>query len=426
MEHYDQPSAHKELQSMAEKDLVSLLFIPLRCSQIYGVFPLSLASSKLEMTLSWKIYIFPVFNFLLFMTPSIFSTLHGDDLEAIFKLEGNTDRTAQTVVNIAAGWVDLVCLVIVIRNRLKIKAFYSEFTSTVVNLLAFSYECDDSDKQATSLKRHISRMRTTMVFILLLTTAAFLNSGTFYMGIAWKAGYSWLKLYVVFLLIVYWIVMNQVRLLTFYFWIAMIISFKVGFGSLRILINSVAHENDANNFRTRKLFPSSDRITWIVAKYHEMEKLLEEFHNLFGGHLINFCFTSLLPMINICFQLVRLPVASQQAMSWAISGSATLVAVLISSAVTFCNLCDASTAMADEAIGCITDFRDLSSSLPVVHYKILDEIFLFFTSTLSHPPKISPGNFFTVGRQLLPPVIGLMTTYLIVLQQFRLEESLDQ
>ncbi|CAL8117311.1 unnamed protein product [Orchesella dallaii] len=178
--------------------------------------------------------------------------------------------------------------------------------------------------------------------------ASFINSGTFYMSIAWEAGYSKLKLYVVFLLVVYWIVMNQIRLLTFYFWIAMIISFKVGLGSLRILINSVARETDANNFRKTKLFPSSDTITWIVAKYHELEKRLEEFHNLFGGHLINLCFTSLLPMINICFQLVRLPVTSQQAMSWSISGSATLVAVLISSAVTFFNLCDVSNAMADE------------------------------------------------------------------------------
>ncbi|CAL8118110.1 unnamed protein product [Orchesella dallaii] len=526
----------------AENAVTTLLELPLLINHLSGLFPLTLDKSKLNLNTTYRSYCrtFIIFG-LVCICPTLFHTLDPKDLLIVYKLRGPTEMIIATAANNFTSLFDFICLCHLFRNRFKIRDFYTSFLKAVIKVLELSYTfCPDEVKVLQNQKK---KLHIFMGITFALGVFAAFNSTIFYCGKAIQAGMTVRTVVTFFLLTMYWIIVNHFRMLSFYLWIALILCFKEAFRALGGLINS----------KSKEICIQQNRIYWVIEIYHEIEEYLQEFHKLFGIQLLNLCFTSVVPLENVIYQVLKcfivgdigpwelstlaslsphilsgvmtffilcdaatsmtieatnvannfrfipsiseMPVSKQEnalgiltksntnatvepkRLVWIIEnyneieiflkefhqlfglqlynmciaflfpvlntgfefikvfrseelGSWELAAViggtphLISVTIPFFLLCDASTAMSNEALTCVTNFRgDISPLLSETDTELKDQIFMFYSSTLANPPRIRPGNFFSLGRHILPTVLGLMTTYLIVLQQFVSQEQ---
>ncbi|CAL8118104.1 unnamed protein product [Orchesella dallaii] len=392
--------------------LGELIVIPLRANQALGAFPFRFNNSNNSLSFSWLS--FPIFFMFLRV---IFSCTHSllfrfiqNDVNVLFAYLSKTERFVHVTVASISGSFDFFCFAVMIRKRKQVVSFFTSFTNKVVELIKLGFEELD-EVQAKALGRRKMRLNVCMGIVFLLALFSYALSFIYFCVEAPESAKVWWKVLLVSVLSIHWIALNQLRLLTFYFCISIIICFRAAFMALYVIVD----QKKANQSR---------RIFWVVEMYKEVEILLEEFQSVFEYQLLNISYTFVLPTINSTFQISKLLTGGEFGKSeW--NGLGTLIPNVVSATLTFAILCDACTGMTDAAVKCVSSFRDASTVFELRDDK-QDKLLMFYTSALAKPPRIYPGKFFFLGRQALPSILGLVTTYLIVLQQFKQQEDLTQ
>ncbi|CAL8085639.1 unnamed protein product [Orchesella dallaii] len=395
----------------AEQAVTNLLLLPLRINQTFGAFPLALDKSKLTLNTSWKNYTltFIVSTFIILSRFS-FYTLSFQDLQTVYRISGSTETFISNAANNLSSAFDLICLYTFFKNRYKIQSFYTSYLKHVIRLLSTNYSyCAEEEK---ILRGETKKLKIVIGITIAMLLSVAINGVTFYCGRAIQSELNIRKVVTFFILTLYWMTINHIRLLTFYLWIAFIISFKVSFRALGILMRPRPNESN--------ICITANRVFWVLKEYQEIQVYLKEFHALFGAQLVNLCFTAVVPLGNVVFQVVKC-FREDGIETWELSTLASLVPYILSGMTTFFILCDAATSMTTEATNCMYNLRQIPciSEMPVDKQQ---NILLFYTLTISKPPRISPGSFFYLGRHILSPVLGLITTYMIVILQFRSQE----
>ncbi|ODM91317.1 hypothetical protein Ocin01_15365 [Orchesella cincta] len=355
------------IATKSKEDVRSLLIVPIRINQLLGTFPLSLHKSELALEKSW------LSNFF-----------------------GKTEQVTQLAISSLINLIENVCLVLFLLNRSQIQKFYSEFLKSFVGLLETCYKL--SKHQEFNLPLRTSRLHKILGVIFIL---GLINLGSTWVSCITKSievNLGFKKLTTFLIISSYWSLMHYFRLLICYFWICTIMCFQLSFKAVAILAEG-HHNDDEHNHNE----PRSSIILWVMESFEKLEEFLQEFHSLFGVQLLSMCIIILLPILNCCFELIS-SVKAEQLGVW--EQFTTLVGVvphLVALVVTFFILCDVSTGMVDEAKGCVTDFRSIRSIDLNGDIQEKARIRLFYISTLSNPPSISPGRFFNLGRHIIPP-----------------------
>ncbi|CAL8118092.1 unnamed protein product [Orchesella dallaii] len=321
-----------------------------------------------------------------------------------------TEQLTYIAVNRASTFIETVCLVKFIMNRSKIQEFYSTLLKIQSDLLEACYE--NSKEKDIDMKGRVSKLKKTMGFILIISFFGLVCTVSLHCGRALEANFESKKVAIFFVLSVYWSIMYHFRLLTFYLWICTIMCFEISFKALETLV------------RPRDVKKISARSTWIMKNYKRLEESLKEFHHLFGSQLLSICSLFGLAVLNTSYELLKV-LRTEELGCYDFLSAILAVFQLTLLSIAFFSLCNASSEMTNQATNCALDFRNISV-FSELRNDTYNEILLFYISAISKPPRISPGNFFSLGRHILPPVLGLMTTYLIVLQQFTLQEESDR
>ncbi|CAL8118098.1 unnamed protein product [Orchesella dallaii] len=390
----------------------NLIVLPLRANQALGTFPFCYNQSNNSLTFSCLSFpfFFMVLRILFTFTPSIIFRFIRHDITVLYSFLSGTEQFVQVTVNALSASIDLICLAVMIRKRIQVTTFFTALTTKVVELIMQGYNKLD-EMEAKIMLRRRRRLNVCMGIVFLLSVASYIFTLIHYCLEASESATVWWKPVLVSFLSLFWIMLNQLRLLTFYFCISIIICFRAAFLSLYL---KVGHKK-ANQ---------SNRIFWVVEMYKEVEILLEEFHSVFEYQLMNISYSFVLPTINSTFQISKLLTTGEIGkLEW--NELATLIPHVISATLTFAILCDACTGMTDAAVKCVSSFRQ-ASTISELHDDMQDKLLMFYTSALAKPPRINPGKFFFLGRQALPSILGLVTTYLIVLQQFKQQEDLTK
>ncbi|CAL8118106.1 unnamed protein product [Orchesella dallaii] len=166
-----------------------------------------------------------------------------------------------------------------------------------------------------------------------------------------EAGMSTDKMAAFTFLSAYWIILHHLRALNFYVWICTILCFRMAFKAVGILCGG-NNVRDQNHEHIQHLH---HRIIWTMQMFEKLEGFLKEFHGLFGAQLLGMCINILLPMLNAAFELLS-AAKSEEFGAWEIGTAITAVPHLISLIMTFFILCDASTALTQEALGLMTTY----------------------------------------------------------------------
>ncbi|CAL8118094.1 unnamed protein product [Orchesella dallaii] len=404
------------VRTVVQNDIRNLLVVPIRINQLLGTFPLSLNKSDLTLDKSWKSNLLVLICLLLqFNSPYLFSlAISKEDYEKMYTNYNKTAETTQTVINSLINFIENICLLIFIRGRAKIQLFYSEFFESFVNLLEPCYKL--GKQQEFNFPLRISRLRKVLGMIFFFGV---LNlGGTWFVAIGKgiAAGLGFQKVTLFAIASAYWTIMHHFRQLTCYFYICTIMCFQLSFKALGILSSG---EYDLNE----KTPDQHRRIIWTMQTFQKLDGFVKGFHELFGIQLLSICIVILLPILNSTFEILN-AFKAENFGGWELFALASVLPHLVTLILTFFILCDVSTMVVHEATTCVTDFRSIKSIDELT--EIQEKIRLFYISTLSNPPCICPGKFFTLGRHILPPALGLMTTYLIVLQQFSLQEEAER
>ncbi|CAL8118128.1 unnamed protein product [Orchesella dallaii] len=365
------------------------LTFPIRVSQICGAFPFSFDETNMSLSFSWKSFaiLMMVTRYICSLLPPLLSPIITD-LHTIFARVGVTERLSQIGVNTTSGIADIICLVIMLKKRKRIISFFSSFTTKVIHLIKLGIG-ELTEAEVLEFARRKMKLNICIGIVLFLGIASHVNTVIFYYQQASQSGKAWWKVFIVGTVSVYWIALDQFRLLTFYFCIGIIASFRAAFTALLILV------------REKKL-RQSRRLWWIIQMYKEIEVLLEEFQKLFGVQLLNICFTFLLPMINAGFLISKI-LTTSHGTNFDIHGLVTMIPHVISATITFSILCDSCSGMTDAAIKCVSSFRNVSAILEF-NDDMQDKILMFYAQALANPPRISPGKFMHLGRQAIPSV----------------------
>ncbi|CAL8118178.1 unnamed protein product [Orchesella dallaii] len=160
------------------------------------------------------------------------------------------------------------------------------------------------------------------------------------------------------------------------------------------------------------------KLRQILEKYRSMELLLDEFNDLFAPHLLSGIFSMVVVLLMSLFHLfveVEINVFNRFALIFGMNSLCNFVTLFY--------LGTSATEMATEADASITAVKDipLSSINPILKQKVM----LHFQQALAVPLVVSPGGFFSLNREMLTSVAGALTTYLIVLIQFRGSEKIS-
>lgn len=335
--HRNPPESFSEKK--ARLAIVDLLEQPFQLSRRYGIFPLAFVKETLELHFCWKcIFTSSAYLMLLMTSPILFqSSFSEEDLQKVFDVVGPTERTTNFAVNIVTQSFDAFCIVMAVWDHKRIQIF---FATLMVKLKVLCVTCNElkNKKDFRQLKAPKNQFKRVMGVIIFFAIIALGNSFLYYGGKAYTSGMAWWKIIMVFILTVYWVTLNQIRMITFLMWIALIICFKVAFQCLRQI-------TDMN--KQSKMFWTRDRIPWVIRRYQELESLLKEFQSLFSFQLCNICFTTLITTVNSWFNLTK-HIGQSDIEFFEISTSITLFCGLITLNVTLIVLCNVCSSMTNE------------------------------------------------------------------------------
>lgn len=329
-------SGASKTHSYAQQGIVSLLSLPFRIGRRYGLFPLAFVPETLELHFCWKCLLTTIPYLLMIASTSLFGTLTQHELKEIYGVTGNTERLTNIVVNFFTQVFDTVCILRILFFRKRIQSFFSRFISKVVSLLEVA---SSENFYINEIRKRKHRLNRLIIFIGILAIISFGNSFTYYcVRVIYAKIPNW-KLFIIGILSLYWVAINQLRMITFHLWISMVLCFKIGFTSLRVVTDP--------NFESR-VFLNKRKLLWAMKNYMELETFLAEFHQLFSLQFLNICFTCLMTAINSWFHLTKF-VATEFDIA-DVSVMITLACNLISIFITLGILCNVCSVMTNEVI----------------------------------------------------------------------------
>lgn len=380
----------------AEKAAKNLFRLPINIARMLGTFPFFFNAPDLQLQFSWKSLSFSSFYFLIIVTAYSFAGhLSKEELSSVFDVIDSTELRIIEFVNLFTAVSDFLCLILMAWNSPRVENQFSSLIKKTVFLWTSSAEELTDSQKKEYLNRPRRNLSDFIGFIFVLSTASFLIACSNYGRRAWELDLGSGKMFVVFFVTLFWIVVYQVRLATFSIHLAYIFCIAKCFQCLRTLLTSI----DTDHPRKDKCFMRSFRITWIMQQYDEVEKLLEEFQQLFSFHLITACFSTIFSMVYFMFQLVEClgrPVVDVLVVATLFAQGLTTVGLLVT-------LCHASSGITDAALGCISGFRNSREALHIPE-SMQTKVLLFYTSALAKPPRVAPGKLFVLGKQVLSEV----------------------
>lgn len=392
------------------------LKIPILAAQLTGTFPLHFLAngpSGFFIKFSWRNagMIGFIFRLVYIAHTSLVFYTYSDNVQKLRKRWSQTMIFAQTTTQTAITIADFAFVTLLICRRSR----FNDFLTSLEKLL--EEICDKSD--AIQLKKWmeetIGNYRLLlwpfgciflMVLIGLVTSLLFYIPWFRIIFPNWPAG-PW----ILGLMFAYYSLSMHFRLLNILPIVALIYIFKAGFFLLKKNIQS----------------SSESEVSWIMEKFCKLENLIQEFLVLFNFKLACGVVTILISLLTVVFNgiFILMRVARGQAEyfedSW--MHFINLVPWNISLCLVFYHLCDVSTRMTNEANKCIFEFRKCRVENLTEEEK--HKLSLFYIERCTRPPKVSPARFFTLGRHLFPTVLGMMTTYVIVLYQFESDDKAE-
>lgn len=177
------------------------------------------------------------------------------------------------------------------------------------------------------------------------------------------------------------------RLISFFLAITLLFMLEMGFTLLMIYV---------------EMCQSANHVAFILESFTKLEKLLEEFHYLFNFQLITGTFTILLLLLATGFNEV---VFTMQ-LSSQILNLIPLLATgpwLLSVLFTLHFLCKLASRVTNKAKECIWAFR-VCPCIALLPRDIKENLIMFYIEKNARPPVVSPGNFFQMGRHMIPTV----------------------
>ncbi|CAL8117870.1 unnamed protein product [Orchesella dallaii] len=197
-------------------------------------------------------------------------------------------------------------------------------------------------------------------------------------------------------------------------------------GALKSIWFSLSVLNDLVSYEVTSKDDDEDDGKKGKKKEERISKLLEQFQTVYD----------LVEDVNVRFQwilitgsislLVTITCSAFEFCTWSAAGGILPVVVslscVLSNAMTFYEICAASSDVTREAKACMTLLRDVGPS--VAHNReLFHKITMWHMEGTIQPPTISPGYFFTLRRRVLPPIVAMLITYLLVLVQFNLKDT---
>lgn len=385
---------------------------PVLAAQLTGMFPLSLTRSPepdrlLHLTFSWKgcgtiAIIFRVLLLFLLLGWRIYDR-KGVLLEACFGQWSNTAALSQNVTNSIITIADFTWVVVLLHQRKHLDRFFTEVVAFVRGFPEISNDVKEFDLAAQERisKKH-SHLKCTTGMLWTLFLLAYCGSLITYIPRVGKAfeGDStvWVKVIVVAFALLHFMISSQFRLLSFFLPTTFMVKFQVAYALLRNRAESLNRKEGIS------IHEVEEDIDWIQQQYDHIIKLLKEFHCLFDFQLIVGILTILLTMLDSTFQVLLVVMRTAKgSLEFTWYQILSLMPLQISLVVTFYQLCDAATAMTEEAMLCVLSFRNCPGldNFPI---GLKEKILLFYVQRIAKPPVVSPGNMYTLGRHLFPTV----------------------
>lgn len=392
----------------------SFLKLPILAAQLAGTFPLSISNVNdgrfVRLAISWKSIglLTAIMRAICFFHVM---TLFIEKADAISQVLGDWSSTLVFAEFLTHGIVvfgDFTVAVMLIFRRQRVNQFLTELGKTVTGLWNQSKGLRDHELSKTFVGQYrFMKWAFGWVIVMAITNTI----GTYIICIPkvavtypdWVSGPVDIGIF-----LGYYELTMHFRLLSFFPVVAFIYVFYTSFGALRANVEHVTNQD----------------VNWIIDCFGRLEKLLKEFHSLFGFQLIIGVLTILSSVLSVSFQgLILIMNFSKRGSNP--EGSLIHMSIIpwaTSLSLVFYILCDIATRMTTAAKGCVWAFREWPD-VDELRDDDKQRLILFYIEGCTRPPKVSPGNLFTLGRHLFPSVLGIMTTYLIVLYQFESDDK---
>lgn len=298
-----------------------------------------LVDDTLELDFGWKCLLPTVTYFLMFVASGSFMFLSENDLKKTKYVAGRTEEFSNILLNGSIQLFDTLCMLNLLLIRKSVQGFFARFAGKVANLFEIALSDKEYQKEITARQQRLNKV------ILFIGSLSMISVGNnFYVFIvrvrSVYAGMEAWKICILAWMAIYWVILNQIRMLTFYLWIALVICFKIAFTSLSVV-------TDPKGERNSGMFVNRKKISWAIKEYVEVEALLREFHTLFSLQVLNMCFTSLIASVNPLFNLARFAMNQTDFMEL-VPTVITLVCNWIGVNSTFVVLCHVCTDMTKE------------------------------------------------------------------------------
>lgn len=397
-------------------EIRSHLKLPVQAAQLAGCFPLSLRTKsskkdvRLELIFSWisvgilaatfrlAIYGHVAYQFLY---RSMFENLSGGSWSKTLVFSESTSQ-------IFAIIGDFATTIIFILRKNRINDFLNLLDKTIQELAERIGE--SHDKQLTqSIFSPFNFMKFTFGWISVMSLISLVISTWIVIPI-YSEGYpNWSEgPRLIVAVLGYYEITMHFRLLSFLPMISFIHLLHVGFAMLRKKVESLSQQQE---------------IRWITNNFCKLEELVQKFHSLFEFHLGIGMMTIMTTFVSVTFGEVLLTIQVARGVDkdkgW--YHLISLVPWSISLCLLFYLLCDVSTRMTTEAKECVWAFRK-SSIVDTLEPEEKQKLMMFYMDRCSRPPQVCPAKHFTLGKQIVPTVLGMVTTYLVVFYQFESDE----
>ncbi|CAL8118112.1 unnamed protein product [Orchesella dallaii] len=391
-------------ESSVAKQFHDLARISVRATQHSGLFMFRINKENCSFTFSWlSIPTFAAFMRLLTLAGMmVYYEFYKSLIEQRFQSAsasgnygtlGATERILSGTIFLSDG----VGILLLWRNRKEMEEFLNKLSKTITQnaeeLINRSWITDWFCKASKRAKWLVTTISATSGIITLIII--YQNLHNMMLSILGKSELDWFGWsFPIFAFCWFTVLFRRLHFRVLIMSTIDILQF--GFKTVRKHVQELGNEIVNNNNSSKKIrsYLQEEKLNQIVEKYRGMEALVGEFNEIFNFHmLIGIGSLLIVILISLFHFLVEIT-----------AGVRSFIIVLI---------------FISEAAINMWVLHGLGTSAT----DLADQIMLQFQQALAVPIVISPGNFFSLNRQMITSIAGTLTTYLIVLIQFRNNES---
>lgn len=419
--------------------------LPVLAAQVTGLFPLSLLEPKkprrsLRLGFSWTGLgtLFFVCRVISHINSYVVFFWEGRQLKRLFQEWGRTAAASHFIVTSLVVNLDLFWALLLFWRRHQLDLFFNSLIGLIGEIWERSQGSEDESKVRQLISGKYLELRRIILIVSFLAWLAFLMALGNYvprvheMLVGWEIHWAFLSLVV---MLFQSIVTNQVRLLSFFLLTAFMFTFQTAYAILKGKIdhstrtrlegqgesgppqeNFPWHTSTTKVETTRiteaavaeglatNVSPVEANIAWILRSFDRVEAMLKEFHSIFGYQLVIGILAILLITLICTFQVLIMCMDIVKGSGrFRLMQLASISPMLLSLLLTMYLLCDAATAMTQEAKDCVFAFRNCPDFDDLPNH-VKETVLLFFIQGITKPPQVSPGKLYSLGRHLFPTV----------------------